>query len=130
MRGVERQHDATHQVLSTRARIEAIAAIGGRVARNVAGMLAHGLGRPMERRGETGPPLHDPCVIGYLLWPELFSGHSWPVAVEVAGDLTFGQTVVDRRGTSDAAPNALVIDTIDDAAFYRRLTEYLARLPR
>ena len=52
------------------------------------------------------------------------------VAVEVAGDLPFGQTVVDRRGTSDAAPNALVIDTIDDAAFYRRLTEYLARLPR
>jgi purine nucleosidase len=121
--------DATHQVISTRERIAAIAAIGNPAARAAADMLSHGFSRPPERRGELGPPLHDPCVIAYLLWPELFGGERWPVSVEVAGDLTFGMTVVDRRRRATAQPNALVIDKVDAGTFYRRLTEMLARLP-
>jgi purine nucleosidase len=117
--------DATHQVRSTRARIDAIAALGNRAARVTADMLSHGLARLPE-----GPPLHDPCVIAYLLWPDLFGGRHWPVSVEVAGELTFGMTIVDRRGHTTAKPNALVIDQVDADGFYRRLTERLARLPR
>lgn len=120
--------DATHQVLSTRERIDAIAALGTPVARVAAGMLAHGFERPVEREGETGPPLHDPCVIAYLLWPELFGGSRCHVAVELAGEHTTGMTVVDRRRRTTAAPNALVIDRVDAAAFYARLTERLGRL--
>ncbi len=45
--------------------------------------------------GSEGGPLHDPCVIAYLLKPELFKGKHVNVAIETASELTRGMTVVD-----------------------------------
>ena len=40
-------------------------------------------------------PLHDPCVITYLLDPSIFSGKEVNVTVEENSELTRGETVVD-----------------------------------
>jgi purine nucleosidase len=92
------------------------------------------LGRPrpggLERFGVPGHPLHDPCVVAYLLWPELFSSRDCHVAVEMASEATMGRTTIDWWGTGPHAPNAHVIDRLDADELFRRLTRALATLPR
>ncbi|MCK6449831.1 MAG: nucleoside hydrolase [Alphaproteobacteria bacterium] len=124
--------DATHQAITTDERIAAIRALGTRVGRVVASWLAFYRRHDMDRYGMPGGPLHDPCAVAYVLWPELFSGRFCHVAIETEGKLTLGRTVVDwwpnKAKPSGAEPNCMVIDRIDADAFFRRLTERLGRL--
>jgi purine nucleosidase len=78
--------------------------------------------------GTDGGPLHDPCVIAWLLRPELFQGKHVAVEVETASERTLGMTVVDWWGVTGKPANALVINQIDSDGFYELLTERLARL--
>jgi purine nucleosidase len=73
--------------------------------------------------------MHDPCVIAYLLAPELFRGRSVNVAVETHSPLTIGTTVIDWHGLSGRPANARVIEAVDADAVYRLLAERLAHLP-
>jgi len=121
--------DATHQVLSTPARMAALGGLGNR-----AGLAAAELLKPRPRRGgadrsEHEHPLHDPCVIAYLLMPGLFDGALVNVAVETASPLTLGMTVVDWRGVSGRPANARVIGAVDADGFFALLNDRLARLP-
>lgn len=120
--------DATHQVLSTPARIERLRTLGNGCGGAVATLLTPSAGLPHRRYGD-GPPLHDPCVIAYLLWPDLFSGRLVNVAVETASPLTIGMTVVDWWGVTTRPPNVRFIEEIDAERLYERLGAYVARLP-
>ena len=82
----------------------------------------------IERYGMPGGPLHDPCVIAYLLRPELFEGKECHVAVETESDLTMGRTVADWWGVGGETPNCRVINRIDADGFYALIVERLARL--
>jgi purine nucleosidase len=113
--------DVTHQVRSTRDRVERIAAIRSPVAMAVAELL--------WPTGETPDALHDPCVIAYLLAPELFAGSRVNVAIECESPLTLGMTVVDWRGVSGRPANANVLDTADADGVYALLTERIATYP-
>jgi uridine nucleosidase len=42
-----------------------------------------------------GPPLHDPNTIAYVVRPEIFTGQRQRVDVELHGEHTLGETVVD-----------------------------------
>jgi purine nucleosidase len=112
--------DLTHQVRSTPERIARIRALGSPVAIVVADLL-----EPAPGRGPSA--LHDPCVIAYLLAPELFAGDRVNVAVETQSALTLGATVVDWRGVSGRDVNATVLHTVDADGVYDLLTERLAR---
>ena len=86
----------------------------------------------MRRVGGGQPPayaLHDPCVIAYLLAPELFDAVEANVAVETQSPLTLGMTVVDWRGISGRAPNAKIMTKVDAEGLYALLTQRLAGLP-
>jgi purine nucleosidase len=113
--------DLTHQVRSTPERIARIRALGSPIATVVADLL-----EPAPGRGPSA--LHDPCVIAYLLAPELFRGDRVNVAVETHSALTFGATVVDWRGVSGRDVNARVLHAVDADGFYDLLTERLTRL--
>ena len=117
--------DVTHQVLSTRARIAAIDALGNRAGHSVAQLLSFAT----RRHGGDGAPLHDPCVIAYLLAPELFAGRHINVEVETGSVLTLGMTVADWCGVSGRAANASFMRSVDAPGFYKLLGERLARLP-
>lgn len=73
--------------------------------------------------------MHDPCVIAYLIAPELFRGREVNVAVETQSPLAMGMTVVDWRGVSGRPPNARFIEAVDGDGFFRLLVERIARLP-
>ncbi len=120
--------DVTRHAVATPERVAAVRAIGRPAAAAVAGMLDLHLERAAKRPGGRGTALHDPCVIAYLLRPALFESRPMHVAVETAGGLTLGKTVVDRWGVSGENANANVVTRIDANGFFALLTERLARL--
>ncbi|MEM9010493.1 MAG: nucleoside hydrolase [Pseudomonadota bacterium] len=120
--------DCTHQALTTRARVAALRALGTAVGDAVADLIGFFERHDEAKYGQQGAPLHDPCVIAYLLTPELFSGRHVNVAIETGSELTMGMTVVDWWGVTDRAPNATVIRHVDADGFFALLTERLARL--
>ena len=120
--------DVTHKALTTRPRIEAFRALGTEPGRIVAEWTDFFERFDMEKYGSEGAPLHDPCVIAWLIRPELFTGRHINVEIEVQSDLTRGMTVADWWGVTDRPANALFIGDVDAAGFFDLLTERIARL--
>jgi len=120
--------DVTHKALTTRARVEAFRALGTRVGHAVASWTDFFERFDMAKYGSEGAPLHDPCVIAYLLQPDLFTGRHVNVEVETKGDFTLGMTVADWWRVTGRAANAMFMGGIDAEGFFALLTGRLARL--
>jgi len=73
-------------------------------------------------------PLHDPCVIGYLINENLFDGKFVNVLVEEDSYLTRGQTVTDWMCVTDRKPNCHVMATADHKIFFSILKNELKKL--
>lgn len=121
--------DVTHKALSKATRVAAFRNIGNRVGIAVSQMLSFSERFDEAKYGTDGGPLHDPCVIAWLVKPELFKGRDCNVEIETQSDLTMGMTVVDWWGVTKRTKNAYVVRDIDDDAFFELLTERLAALP-
>jgi purine nucleosidase len=121
--------DATHMVLSTPERLEKIKANGNKSSQAVYEMLSFSERFDLQKYGSRGAPLHDPCVMAFLIKPELFEGRHINVTIETASELTMGMTVADYWGVSGRAHNVFYVRTAYAEAFYHLLTERLARLP-
>jgi len=119
--------DVTHRAIATPQRVAALRNLGSPVALVVADLLETYGDFYRDRYGFEGAALHDPCVIAYLLKPDLFRGKACPVTVDTAGPLTCGQSIVDWWHLSGQPANALVLETVDADGFYRLLTNRLAR---
>ncbi|NJR39149.1 MAG: nucleoside hydrolase [Leptolyngbyaceae cyanobacterium CSU_1_4] len=120
--------DVTHKVLTTPERLQQIRAIASPVSTTAAAMLAHYGAYDVEKYGMLGSPLHDPCVIAYLIQPELFLGRNLHVAIETTSELTMGRSVVDLWQAGQQAPNVHVIQQADDEGFYSLLIQRLSEL--
>ncbi len=120
--------DATHQVLTTPARLQQIRDLHTPVGAAVAGWLSFYGWQEAAQKGLAGPPLHDPCVIAYLLAPDLFVTEACGVKVVTGDPLTLGRTVVDPYGVTGQPPNAHVVTKVDAQGFYHLLIERLMRL--
>ena len=120
--------DVTHKVLTRAGRVAAIRALGSKVGVATAQMLEFFERFDEEKYGSDGGPLHDPCVIAWLLKPELFRGRECNVVVETGSELTMGMTVIDWWGVTKRPKNATVMRDIDHDGFYGLLVERLGRL--
>ncbi len=120
--------DVTHKALSNPERAARFAALGSPAGRAVAGMLDFFDRYDSEKYGTDGAPLHDPCVIAYLLQPGLFGGRHVSVEIETAPGPSQGMTLIDWWNTTEAAPNALVMRDIDDEGYFDLLVERIGRL--
>jgi len=120
--------DCTHKALTTRDRIAAMRAHGTKVTDAAAELIDFFERFDEDKYGTDGGPLHDPCVIAWLLKPDLFSGRDCNVEIETGSELTMGMTVVDWWGVTDRPKNAHVIRDIDADGFFKLLTERIARL--
>ncbi|MFA6154104.1 nucleoside hydrolase [Mesorhizobium sp.] len=120
--------DVTHKALTTAKRTQAFRALGTRVGIATAEMLEFFERFDEEKYGTDGGPLHDPCVIAYLLKPELFKGRHCNVSVETASELTMGMTVIDWWSVTKRPKNAMVMRDIDHDGFFALLVERLGRL--
>ncbi|MBV9829829.1 MAG: nucleoside hydrolase [Alphaproteobacteria bacterium] len=121
--------DVTETVKSTPERVAAIRRVGTRCALAVADLLSPG--PPGDKGAPVRPAMamHDPCVIAYVLAPELFAGAAANVTIEIAGDFTRGMSVIDWRGRTARPANARVLQTVDAAGIYQLLAERVANLP-
>ena len=73
-------------------------------------------------------PLHDPCVIGYLIDSNLFDGKFVNVQVEEDSYLTRGKTVTDWMRITDRKPNCHVMINADHKNFFSILKKELKKL--
>jgi purine nucleosidase len=119
---------ATHQAVCTLEHVARITALDTKVAHAVAGMTSRPRPNAKARLGVQGHPQHDPCVIAWLLWPELFAGRDCHVAVETCSEETIGRSTIDWWGSTRKPPNAHVIERIDSEGFFERLIGALAKL--
>lgn len=119
--------DVTHQVLVTRPRLEAIRAIGTKVALAAAGLIDFFNRFDSDRYEVDGAPLHDPCVIAHLIDPTLFSGKLCHVEIETEGR-SKGRTNVDWHPREQRPATATVMNAVDADRFFALLTERLGRL--
>jgi purine nucleosidase len=120
--------DVTHKALTTAKRVAAFRDLGTRVGIATAEMLEFFERFDEEKYGTEGAPLHDPCVIAYLLEPALFSGRACNVAIETTSELTMGMTVIDWWGVTTRPKNATVMRDVDHERFFALLVERLGRL--
>jgi purine nucleosidase len=120
--------DVTHRALTTAPRVEAFRALGTEPGRMVAEWTDFFERFDKEKYGSQGAPLHDPCVIAYLIRPDLFEGRFINVEVETQSPLTLGMTVADYWRVTDRPANALFMQQIDAEAFFALLAERIARL--
>ncbi len=118
--------DVTQTALATPERRARLGAIANPVGPLVARMLGNYGVREQQQMQFAGPPLHDPCVIAYILRPELFTMAKVGATVETSSPLTLGRLVVDRTGAHPI--NVAIAQTIDADGFYDLLTERLAWL--
>ena len=73
-------------------------------------------------------PLHDPCVIAYLIDPNIFEGKLVNVQVEENSSLTRGATVVDWYGVSGRIPNCYVVVEANQEKFFSLLQKEIKKL--
>jgi purine nucleosidase len=121
--------DVTHQMRSTRGRLDAFSALGNRSGRATDEMLTFSEAFDLKKYGWDGAPLHGPCVPAYMLAPEIFDGRTCAVEVELTGKLTQGMTVVDYWQITGKAHNAFWVRSGDANAYYRLITEAIGNLP-
>jgi inosine-uridine nucleoside N-ribohydrolase len=121
--------DLTHRFRMGPSRVAALRALGNAPATFAAELLeAYGAAYARSFGPEVGVPLHDPCAVMAVTHPELFTSEERHVEVELAGRLTRGMTVVDRRGGGRGQPpNTTVLTDVDDDRAFEVLRDALAR---
>ncbi|MEX2649967.1 MAG: nucleoside hydrolase [Alphaproteobacteria bacterium] len=106
--------DVTRRVLATEPWLARLEALGRTAPRATAGMY----------RASPDLALHDPCVIAWLLRPDLFESRPAHVAVVTEEGAEVGRTVM----VEGKAPNARVLLGVDSAGVLDLVAERLARL--
>jgi len=116
----------THQAIGTEEHNATFASLGTATGRAIYGMLT----RPRPGGlGTMAHPLHDPCVIAFLLWPELFTGRECYVAIDTSDGPLRGRSTIDWNGRLKKPANAFVVDTVDAPALFDRMVAELSTLP-
>ena len=110
--------DVTHQVAATGPRRDQIAQLRSPQAQAASQLMAFSA-RTEAKLGSGGPPpLHDPCVILWLLAPQLFRLRECRLAIETGSELTLGHTAVEfRTGDHHPANARWATDADADGAF-------------
>lgn len=120
--------DVTHQALTNKTWIADLRTKNSRACNIVAGWVDFFERFDSDKYGSQGAPLHDPCVIAYLIAPELFSGRHINVEIETQSELTRGMTVADWWGVTERDANALFLGNIDATGYFNLITQRVARL--
>jgi len=119
--------DATHQVRATRERIARLKAIDTPSAQAAWAVLDFCQRRQKDLVGWDDPPLHDPCVIAFLLDPALFETRPAHIRVETGSDLTRGHAQVEFRLSAASPANARWATKADGQGVFDLLTRRLSR---
>ena len=120
--------DVTGQVLLGTQERDELAAVGNPITTLAAELLDFAIARAELQRGEPAAPIHDACAVAAVTHPRLFGGGHHPVAVELAGTLTRGMTVVDERPGPDRDGPVHVLRDVDADAVIRLIVDAVTTL--
>lgn len=120
--------DVTHQLHTSKARLERLDAIPNRVGPVVAAWLRFEKRFEATKYGTDGGPLHDPNTVLWLLRPDLYHGREVNVEIETESALTMGMSVVDWWGITGKKKNALFMREVDVEGVYDLVIERLSAL--
>ena len=121
--------DVTHKVLVDDTITNDILSIGNKSSKLFRDLINFYSIFHKEKYDTTSSPLHDPCVIGYILNNKLFSGKKANLIVEENSELTMGKTVVDWLEVSTRTKNCLVVNDVDSDNFFKLLKDKFSLLP-
>lgn len=119
--------DLTHQALADQRVLDAIAAVEGRPAAFTLELLEFFRGTYLEQ-GFPWPPVHDACAVAYVADPGCMTVRRAPIAIELHGALTTGQTVVDLRHAAPEGCATSVALELDAPRMWRGVVDALAAL--
>lgn len=119
--------DATHQVRATTERVAAIRAVATPSAKAAAEVIDFSNGIERDLVGGRSAPLHDPCVIAYILAPHLFTTRPCELRVETNSALTLGHTAVEFRLADPSAATVQWVTEVEADGVFDLITERLAR---
>jgi len=77
-----------------------------------------------------GDPSHDSCAVAYLLDPDIFKMEKLNVVVNLGGEHSRGQTIVDLHGVTRRKPNAWVALSSDRDRFAQLVYDSVAKLSK
>jgi purine nucleosidase len=121
--------DVTHQMRSTKARLERFRGLGNRCGIAAAEMMFFSEPFDLKKYGWDGAPLHGPCVPAFMLKPDLFQGRQINVMIDTSSELTMGMSVADYWQITERPKNVFYVRGGDADGYYDLLTERLANLP-
>jgi len=120
--------DCTHQALTTATRIDRFRQMKNKSGPACAALLEFFERFDEQKYGTDGGPLHDPCVMAWLLMPELFTSRDVNVSVECESELTMGMTVIDWWKVTSRPVNATVCRSIKAEGLFNLLAERIETL--
>lgn len=120
--------DATHQVRSSPLRVAALRGLGTVPARHAAALLEFSDGIERSFSTRTGAPLHDPCVIAYLLAPHLFTFRPCVLRVDTSDGVSRGHSDVEFRIPAGTRPHVRwALEADEDGVFDLLMTRLAPR---
>jgi purine nucleosidase len=118
--------NVTLKAIASHDQVARIGALGTKTGKAIHGMLT----RPRPGSlGSNGHPMHDACVIAYLIWPDLFRGRDCFVSIDTSDTILRGRSTVDWNGRLRLTPNAFVADEVDAGPLFDRMIDVLSTLP-
>lgn len=121
--------NATYQAVASAERLSDLDATAP-IQSQVLSMLQRDRAGGAALGGDKGHPMHDPCVIAYLLWPDLFEGRDCHVSIETAEGATVGRSTIDWWGRSAEPANAHVIGAMDADQMFAGIAASLRSLDK
>lgn len=116
--------DVTHRALMLPRHVERLEAKGNAAAVSAAGMVRYYETYDVEKYDLPGAPLHDPCVIAYLVSPDLFTGTPGAIAIDHWNEATIGNTYLEPSGVE----NGVVMRDVDAEGFFDLVIERIGSL--
>jgi len=110
--------EVTHQALATTEVLHSLRTSGRRMASFAADLLTFFADTYLQVFGFTDPPVHDPCAVAVVIFPDIIKAHTMRVEIETTGEWTTGRTVCDVYGKLGKEPNVRVGYVLDVPRFW------------
>jgi purine nucleosidase len=121
--------DCTYSAQMTPEWLDQLRATGSRAAIEAANMADFFRQYGSHKFPTAARPIHDACVTGYLLAPNIYEQRQCNVTVDIVSPETIGMTVVDWWHVTGRPKNCNVLRRIEPAPFFELMLERIGALP-
>lgn len=121
--------DCTYTAQATPEWLQQLRATGSRTAIEAANMADFYRRYGSHKFKTEARPIHDACVTGYLLAPQLYEQKQCNVTIEISSPDTIGMTIIDWWDVTKKRKNCNVLRRVDADGFFALMLERISSLP-